>query len=130
MSRSRDSFNEINITPLTDIFLVLLVIMMIIAPMLDQQGLNLVVPDNVEAIERNDKNNKLLNILVSSEDKYFFEGEEIAVTDLAGFIKEKSTQYTEGLVIQTESDASHGAVVRLMDIARNTGSSNITLTEI
>ena len=130
MSRSRDSFNEINITPLTDIFLVLLVIMMIIAPMLDQQGLNLVVPDNVEAMERNDKNNKLLNILVSSEDKYFFEGEEIAVTDLAGFIKEKSTQYTEGLVIQTESDASHGAVVRLMDIARNTGSSNITLTEI
>ena len=35
----RDSFNEINITPLTDIFLVLLIIMMVIAPMMDQQGL-------------------------------------------------------------------------------------------
>ena len=41
----RDSFNEINITPLTDIFLVLLIIMMVIAPMLDQQGLNLAVPE-------------------------------------------------------------------------------------
>ena len=37
-------FTEINITPLTDIFLVLLIIMMVIAPMLDQQGLNLTVP--------------------------------------------------------------------------------------
>ena len=45
----RDSFNEINITPLTDIFLVLLIIMMVIAPLLDQQGLNLTVPENVKA---------------------------------------------------------------------------------
>ena len=43
----RDSFNEINITPLTDIFLVLLIIMMVIAPLLDQQGLNLAVPEVV-----------------------------------------------------------------------------------
>ena len=44
----RDSFNEINITPLTDIFLVLLIIMMVIAPLLDQQGLNLAVPEMVK----------------------------------------------------------------------------------
>ena len=35
----RDTFNEINITPLTDIFLVLLIIMMVIAPLLDNQAL-------------------------------------------------------------------------------------------
>ena len=44
----RDTFNEINITPLTDIFLVLLIIMMVIAPLLDQQGLNLTVPEMVD----------------------------------------------------------------------------------
>ena len=48
MSRNRDTFNEINITPLTDIFLVLLIIMMVIAPMLDQQGLNLTVPEMLQ----------------------------------------------------------------------------------
>ena len=48
-SRQRDCFNEINITPLTDIFLVLLIIMMVIAPLLDEQGLNLTVPENVAA---------------------------------------------------------------------------------
>ena len=53
----RDSFNEINITPLTDIFLVLLIIMMVIAPLLDQQGLNLAVPEvvNQEQITKDPK---------------------------------------------------------------------------
>lgn len=44
----RETFNEINITPLTDIFLVLLIIMMVIAPLLDKQGISLTVPENVE----------------------------------------------------------------------------------
>ncbi|MGD9581754.1 MAG: ExbD/TolR family protein [Vampirovibrionia bacterium] len=43
-NKKQKNFNEINITPLTDIFLVLLIIMMVIAPLLDQQGLNLAVP--------------------------------------------------------------------------------------
>ena len=44
----RQTFNEINITPLTDIFLVLLILMMVIAPILDQQGLSLAVPEYIE----------------------------------------------------------------------------------
>ena len=62
--KKRDSFNEINITPLTDIFLVLLIIMMVIAPMLDQQGLNLMVPQKVESESQDQP--KTINILVSS----------------------------------------------------------------
>ena len=57
----RESFNEINITPLTDIFLVLLIIMMVIAPLLDQQGLNLTVPENVKA--ENIKEAKTINLV-------------------------------------------------------------------
>ena len=60
----RDSFNEINITPLTDIFLVLLIIMMVIAPMLDQQGLNLAVPEVVESQQiKNDSKIQALHAL-------------------------------------------------------------------
>ena len=36
--KRRQNFNEINITPLTDVFLVLLVIMFLIAPLLDNQA--------------------------------------------------------------------------------------------
>ena len=58
----RDTFNEINITPLTDIFLVLLIIMMVIAPLLDQQGLNLTVPEMVDQEQVKDDTGILLTV--------------------------------------------------------------------
>ena len=84
----RDSFNEINITPLTDIFLVLLIIMMVIAPLLDQQGLNLAVPNNVE-VQDIKQENKLISVTVSDDDRYFIDDQEISSTQLENAIKER-----------------------------------------
>jgi biopolymer transport protein ExbD len=122
----RDSFNEINITPLTDIFLVLLIIMMVIAPMLDQQGLNLAVPEVVNQ-EQIAKDTKIMNFAVSNDNKYYFDGEEIKVDDLENFITEKVKDFPDGLLIQVDDDAEHGAVVKLMDSARNIGVTSISL---
>lgn len=95
MSRDRGEFNEINITPLTDIFLVLLIIMMVIAPLLDQQGLNLTVPENV-AQEQVKKDTKILTVNVTAEDKYFINGEEIQVSDLEKTIAQMAKDYPDG----------------------------------
>ncbi len=127
MSRERDSFNEINITPLTDIFLVLLIIMMVIAPLLDQQGLNLTVPDLVE--ENQVKESKILEVNVSNDDKYFINGEEITTENLEGAIKERVKDYPDGLLILASPDTTHGSVVKLMDISRNSGVKNISMSE-
>lgn len=127
MSRHRDSFNEINITPLTDIFLVLLIIMMVIAPMLDQQGLNLTVPDMVE--QKQVKETKTMTFNVTNDDKYIFDGQEIAATDLESLIKSKAKELPDGLMIEAAPDATHGAVVKLMDSARNSGVTNISMQE-
>lgn len=127
MSKNRDSFNEINITPLTDIFLVLLIIMMVIAPLLDQQGLNLTVPDMVEQTQV--KENKTMMVSVTNEDKYIFDGQEIAESELELLIKDKSKALPDGMLIQAGPDATHGAVVKLMDIARNSGVKSISMTE-
>ena len=129
MSSNKKTFNEINITPLTDIFLVLLIIMMVIAPLLDQQGLNLVVPDNVE-VKDVPEENKFINITVSNDNEYLYDGEVLDASQLAAFIKETSKDFPNGLIIQTEPEATHGAVVKLMDVARNTGVVNITISEI
>lgn len=126
-SRQRDSFNEINITPLTDIFLVLLIIMMVIAPLLDQQGLNLTVPDMVEQTQV--KESKTISIAVTNEDKYVINGEEIPAESLGEVIKEKSKTLPDGLLIESSPDATHGAVVKLMDVARNSGVTSISMTE-
>jgi len=130
MSRNRDTFNEINITPLTDIFLVLLIIMMVIAPMLDQQGLNLTVPENVAQEQQNDKESKIITIMVSGDDKYYLDGEEVQADRLQAAIKSQMNDYPDGLMIKSESDATHGAVVKVMDSARNAGVSSISVDEI
>ena len=91
-SRERNTFNEINITPLTDIFLVLLIIMMVIAPLLDQQGLNLAVPNNVE-VQDVKQENKLISVTVTDDDKYYIDENEVAVSQLEGIIKQKSKEF-------------------------------------
>ena len=126
----RQTFNEINITPLTDIFLVLLIIMMVIAPMLDQQGLNLAIPDYVEKTQNTNDENKILTVTVSADNKYYVDGEEIAENDLFNTIKNKSQTLTDGLMIEAEGDSQHGCVVKLMDTARNAEVKSISLTEI
>ena len=125
----RQTFNEINITPLTDIFLVLLIIMMVIAPILDQQGLSLAVPEFVEQ-NKVDKEAKTINVEVTQDNKYIINGLEVAEGNLLDTIKEESKQKPDGLLIQASGDSNHESVVRLMDNARNAGVQSISIVEL
>lgn len=123
----RDSFNEINITPLTDIFLVLLIIMMVIAPLLDQQGLNLAVPEIVNE-EQIAKDSKIMNIAVTSDNRVIWDEQELDVASLEQIFSENSKKYPDGLLIQADENSEHGAIVKVMDSARNSGITSISLS--
>lgn len=126
--RQRDSFNEINITPLTDIFLVLLIIMMVIAPLLDQQGLNLTVPTQHEA-KKQEKQPKLITVNVSKDGQYTVDGQEVAENNLQSRIEEVFKEKKEGLLIRADQDSTHGAVVLVMDAAQQVGIQNVSVME-
>jgi len=130
MAGERKTFNEINITPLTDIFLVLLIIMMVIAPLLDQQGLNLTVPENVAQEQIDNKESKILTVTVTSDNKYYIQDEEIMPTELESILKLQAKNYPDGMMIQTDGEATHGAVVKLMDSARNSGIKSISVSSM
>lgn len=125
----RDTFNEINITPLTDIFLVLLIIMMVIAPLLDQQGISLSVPENVEQTKM-DKESKILSVMVTKNNKYYINNEEVSLDKLGTVLSQEVKNYPDGLLIETDGEATHGAVVTLMDKARYAGVKAISLDQI
>ena len=127
--KKRKVFSDINITPLTDIFLVLLIIMMVVAPLLDQQGLNLVVPNRVEA-DQIQKESKILSVVVDDDDSYYIDNMQISSDELGNYFKENISEYPDGLLIMSATDSTHGAVVKLMDEARNAGFLNISITEI
>ena len=123
----RDSFNEINITPLTDIFLVLLIIMMVIAPMLDQQGLNLAVPEVVNA-ENIKSDSKIMNVIVTSDNHFYAEGQALEASDLEKYFSKHAKNFPDGLLIEADDDSEHGAIVKVMDSARNVGITSISLS--
>lgn len=125
----RKAFNEINITPLTDIFLVLLIIMMVVAPMLDQQGIGLTVPENVEQ-SKIDKESKILTVTVTSNNKYYIHNVEVSPDSLGTVLSQEVKNYPDGLLIETDGEANHGAVVTLMDKARYAGIKAISLDQI
>lgn len=101
---------------------------MVIAPLLDQQGLNLAVPNMIE-VQDEVKDSKLLKVLVTNDDRYMYDGEEIGVNELSEFISQKKNDCPDGLLIMTEENSTHGSVVKLMDEARNVGVTSISITE-
>lgn len=101
---------------------------MVIAPLLDQQGLNLAVPNNVEVQDVKNEN-KLISVTVTNDDRYYIDDNEISSTRLEDTIKQKIKDFPEGVLILAQPEASHGAVVKLMDKARNAGVTNISISE-
>ena len=126
----RDTFNEINITPLTDIFLVLLIIMMVIAPLLDQQGLNLTVPEMVDQEKIKNDDVKILTVFVTADDQFYVNNEQVKEEDLEKTLKNLAKDYPDGMMIEADSNSSHGAVVKLMDSARNSDITSISVSEV
>jgi biopolymer transport protein ExbD/biopolymer transport protein TolR len=62
---SNQEFSEINVTPLTDVFLVLLVIMILIAPLIDKSDLKIKPPDTRNA--KKDDESKAIFIDIDKE---------------------------------------------------------------
>ena len=104
--------------------------MMVIAPLLDQQGLNLTVPENVAQETVNNKESKILTVSVTADNKYYISGEEVQAAELETILKTQAKNYPDGMMIQTDGDATHGAVVKLMDSARNSGITSISVSSM
>lgn len=127
-NKNRKNFNEINITPLTDIFLVLLIIMMVIAPLLDQQGLNLAVPQ-LGAPPDNKKDVKIITVDITDTGVISIDGKSYQQNQLILTLTDMKKVKKDGLVIQAEANATHQYVVSVMDAARNAGIENISLMQ-
>lgn len=125
--RKVQTFDEINITPLTDIFLVLLIIMMVIAPMLDQNGLKLLLPTSQEA--KDNKESKLITLDIDKSNKFFVDGKEISESKMLYALKESVKTKKDGLLIQADSESEHGAIVKAMDSAKMAGIGSISVVE-
>ncbi len=111
----------INVTPLVDVVLVLLVIFLMTAPVLYQSAIKVQLPQ-AKTGEDSATKPETLAFTIDSDGKVFYKSEQIAIIDIpskVGTISE--TQKTEPVMISADQKTAHGIVVELMDQLRSLG---------
>ena len=109
--------SDINVTPLVDVMLVLLIIMMIVAPML-QQGVILTLPTALHTTDKPDTSDQVV-VFVDANSKLYVNTIQVLEADVVGRLqtvledKKEKTVYLKG-----DKDAPYGAIMKMMDALR------------
>ncbi len=123
--KKRRPLAEINITPMVDIMLVLLIIFMVAAPMIEQ-GVDLDLPQT-ETIPIEDPKDKFI-LRVFKNEKIFIEKTEIQIKELETKLKTNAKlQQDKELYLYASRRLSYGFVVRIMAIVKKAGVPKIYL---
>jgi biopolymer transport protein TolR len=110
---------EINVTPLVDVMLVLLIIFMITAPMMNT-GVSLELPQ-VTAQNIEDPQGKLV-LSIAKDDKIFLGGTQVKWKELEQKLKtNERVQKESALYIEADNALLYGRVVTAMAVAKNAG---------
>ena len=118
--------SDINVTPLVDVMLVLLIIMMLIAPML-QKGVPVTLPFADNTVDKPETQDQTV-VAVDSKNKFYVDGLEIERSLMADRVKTKLEDKSERIVlIKGDQDASYSAIMTAMDDLRKVGIEDIGL---
>ena len=108
---------DINVTPLVDVMLVLLIIMMLIAHML-QKGVAVTLPEAVNTSDKPDTQQQTV-VAVDSANQFWVNGLQVSKSDFADKVKSALEDKTEKVVlIKGDKDARYGAIMQAMDDLR------------
>jgi len=114
--------SDINVTPMVDVMLVLLIIFMVITPML-QHGHNveLAKTTNPEQMPDADKEDAIL-IAVTRDNKVFLNNDLIAADQLSDKVRDRLSNKTDKRVyVKADARAKYGSVVAVVDNVRSAG---------
>jgi len=120
--------SDINVTPMVDVMLVLLIIFMVITPML-QKGVSvdLAKVNNPEPMADADKEDALI-VAVMRDGKVYFGNDQIPVDQLTSKIKDRIANRTDKRVyVRADARARFGSVVEVVDNVRSAGVDDLGL---
>jgi biopolymer transport protein ExbD len=112
--------SDINVTPLVDVMLVLLIIMMIVAPLL-QQGVSVKLPQATNTTEKPDTQEQTV-LAIDSNRRLYLNAVPVLKDDLRRRIEEVLEGKKERVVIiKADEDVEYSAVMDAMDELRASG---------
>jgi TolR protein len=118
--------SEINVTPLCDVMLVLLIIMMIVAPLL-QQGVAVTLPKAGNTTDKPETSGQVV-VALSRDKTLYLNARPITEAELSGKITEALENQKEKIVlIKADEEVEYSAVMAAMDQLRQAGIEDIGL---
>ena len=112
--KQRKKFDQINVIPLIDILLVLLVMVITTATFIKQGILPIELPEAKASDKKEDQ--KEFDIYITKEGKYHLDKKEISVGDLEARLKSIDPEQT--VVLRSDKDASFQHFVTVMDMLK------------
>jgi biopolymer transport protein TolR len=122
--RTQTSISDINITPLVDVVLVLLIIFMVTAPIL-QSGIEVNVPKTRSVKEITEER---LVISINKEQRVFLGNDPVNINEIGDKIKQKIRDPKhQSIFIRSDEDVPFGAFATVMDAVKQTGITNVSI---
>ena len=135
MQTKNGMFNQINITPLTDIFLVLLVVMIIISPGNQRSVLKIDPPQAAKEYSAPLDESAFVHIRIDNAGKVSVEGHALSATDSAAIetelnrIQKERANKDVCVKIVSRELTSHQCVVSALDASCGAGIKSVSISE-
>jgi biopolymer transport protein ExbD/biopolymer transport protein TolR len=122
--RTQMALSDINITPLVDVVLVLLIIFMVTAPVL-QSGIELNVPKTRTVKEITEER---LVISINKQQRVFLGNDAVNINEIAAKIRQKIRDpQHQAVFVRADEDVPFGAFATVMDAVKQSGISNVSI---
>jgi biopolymer transport protein ExbD len=115
----RQAIVGINVTPMVDVVLVLLIIMMVSATYIVSQSLKVELPKSASS---DDSVPMVAAVAVDKDGKLFFNQKPVSENELVEKMRDAHAQNPDvNLVISGDAHAFHGSIVHVIDLAKQEG---------
>jgi biopolymer transport protein TolR len=122
--RTQTSLADINITPLVDVVLVLLIIFMVTAPVL-QSGIEVNVPKTRMVKEITEER---LVITINKEQRIFLGNDPININEIGTKLRRKVRDpQHQSIFVRADEDVPFGAFATVMDAVKRSGITNVSI---
>jgi biopolymer transport protein TolR len=114
-----DTMAQINITPFTDVVLVLLIIFMIATPIIVGSGIKIHLP---KAQTSKPEDGRFITVSIDAQKNVYLDGRKVSISDLSRLVRERVEQQP-GLVVKVNGDKTiqYNIIVQVLDVARQAG---------
>ncbi|OIR10669.1 biopolymer transport protein ExbD [mine drainage metagenome] len=127
-SREDSMMSEINVTPLVDVMLVLLVVFIITAPLLAPQALKINLP-KTESVVHDDKLQKV-SLAIDAHGVVTLESAHLTDAAMAELLKRRAADPQFQLQIEADEAVNYGRVAQVMAIAQKAGVGKLSFLTI